>query len=138
MKVNRIFSYPLLLGDNLPNNVQVDWSRKSRKQLSLLNLNLIKLSLLGEIENVMQKYPNLHKVVGNIDSQIKPNDCESDFCPLFKWLLVNAYQNANKIPTSRQHATIIKTFAISLLIYAGPMAYDLVHRTCQQPYLLFK
>ena len=117
--------------------MQVDWSKKSRKQLSLLKFEpgQTKLTdyftLLGEIENVMQKDPNLHKVVANIDSQIKPflpTDCESDFCPLFKRLLINAYQNANKIPTSRRHATIIKKFITSLLIYAGPMAYDLVHR----------
>jgi len=60
-------------------------------------------ALLDKIENVMQKHPELHKVVTNIDSQRKsflPNDCGSDFCPLFKRLLENAYQNVNKIPTS--------------------------------------
>ena len=65
----------------------------------------------------MQKHPELHEVVTNIDSQRKPflpNDCESDFSPLFKQLLVNVYQNINKIPTSQRHDTIIKRFATSL------------------------
>ena len=116
----------------------MDWSRESRKQLSLLKSEdgQTKLTdyftLLDKIENIMQKNPELHKVVANVNSHRKPflsNDCESDFfCPLFKQLLVNAYQNVNKIPTSRRHDTIIKKFATSLLIYAGPMAYDLVHR----------
>lgn len=139
VKVNRVFKYPLLLsrGDNLSTKVQVDWSRKSRKQLSLLKYEpgQTKLTdyftLLDEIENVMEKHPKLHKIVTTIDSQRKsflPNDHESDFCPLFKRLLVNAYQNVKKIPTSRRHDTIIKKFATSLLIYAGPMAYDLVHQ----------
>ena len=76
VKVNRIFSYPLLLstngrGDNLPNNVQVDWSRNSRKHLSLLRFEpgQTKLTdyytLLDDIENVMQKHPELHEVVTN-------------------------------------------------------------------------
>ena len=115
----------------------MDWSRTSRKQLSLLKpecgqTKLIDyFALLDKIENVMQRHPELHKVVTNVDTQLKQlslNDCESNFCPLFKQLLANAYNNANKTPTSRRHDEIIKKFATSLLIYAGPMAYDLIHR----------
>ena len=93
--------------------------------------------MLNNIENIVQKNPELRKVVANVISHGKPffpNNCESDFCPFFKQLLMNAYQNVSKVPTSRRHDTIIKKFAASLLIYAGPMAYDLVHR--QQPCLL--
>ena len=78
----------------------------------------------------MQRHPELHKVVRNVDTQLKQlslNDCESNFCPLFKQLLANAYNNANKTPTSHRHDEIIKKLATSLLIYAGPMAYDLIH-----------
>ena len=85
-------------------------------------------ALLDKIENVMQRHPELHKVVTNVDTQLKQlslNDCESNFCPLFKQLMANAYNNT---PTFHRHDEIIKKFDTSLLIYAGPMAYDLVHR----------
>ena len=105
-------------------SVQVDWSRTSRKQLSLLKSECDQtkvtehFALLDEVKNVMQKDPELHKVVTNVDIQRKkflPNDCESNFCPFFKQLLANAFHNANKIPTSQRHDTIIKKFATSLL-----------------------
>ena len=94
----------------------MDWSRKTRKQLSLLKYEPAQtkltdyFTLLDEIENVMQKHPELNKVVANIDSQRRPflpNNCESNFCPLFKQLLINAYQNVDKIPTSRRHDKIV-------------------------------
>ena len=62
------------------------------------------------------------------EKQLLPNECESNFCPLFKQLLENAHHNLNKIPTSQRYDTIVKKFATSLLIYAGPMAYNLVHQ----------
>ena len=95
----------------------MDWPRTSTKQLSILKFEhgQTKLTdyyaLLDEIENVMQKHPELHKVVTGVDAQRKqllPNDYESHFCPLFKQLLANAYHNVNRIPTSRRHDTIIK------------------------------
>ena len=121
----------------MPANIKVDWSRESRKQLSLLKFDPSQtkltdyFTLLNNIENIVQKNPELHKVVANVNSHRRPffpNNCESGFSPFFKQLLMNAYQNVSKVPTSRRHDTIIKKFATSLLIYAGPMAYDLVHR----------
>ena len=125
MTVNRIFSNPLLLptnkgGKNLPTNVKVDLSRGSRKQLSLLKFEpgQTKLTdyftLLNNIENIMQKNPELHKVVENINTHKRPffpNNCESGFCSFLKQFLMNAYQNVGKIPMSRRHDTIIKKFA---------------------------
>ena len=77
MRINRIFSYPSCCprtGGGESNNIQVDWSRTSRKQLSLLKpeCGQTKLTdyfaLLNKIENVMQRHPELHKVVTNVDT----------------------------------------------------------------------
>ena len=50
------------------------------------------------------------------------------FGSLFKQLLENITLNANKVPQARRHDHIIKKFSTSLLIYAGPRAYNFLHR----------
>ena len=52
-----------------------------------------------------------------------------DICPmLLKQLVVNAEKNALKLPQQRRHALVLKTFATSLYIHSGPMAYNFIHR----------
>ena len=47
--------------------------------------------------------------------------------PVLKQLVSNAQKNAERLPSGRRHSEIIKKFATSLLIYAGPLAYDFLH-----------
>ena len=49
------------------------------------------------------------------------------FGPLFKQLLKNARTNIGKVPQARRHDVIMKKFSTSLLIYAGPRAYNFMH-----------
>ena len=51
-----------------------------------------------------------------------------NFSSLFKHLLENITVNANKVPQAKRHDHIIKKFSTSLLIYAGPRAYNFLQR----------
>lgn len=48
--------------------------------------------------------------------------------PLFNQLLRNAERNAQKLPSRKRHAVVMKKFATSLLIYAGPLAYNFIQQ----------
>ena len=47
---------------------------------------------------------------------------------MLKQLVVNAEKNALKLPQQRRHELVLKTFATSLYILSGPMAYNFIHR----------
>ena len=83
----------------------MDWSRNSRKHLSLLRFEpgQTKLTdyytLLDDIENVMQKHPELHEVVTNKENhscQMIVNQISLHYSSSF-WLM------HTKIPTKFQH-----------------------------------
>lgn len=48
--------------------------------------------------------------------------------PLFQKLMENAEHNSQKLPKQRRHDFVVKKFATSLLIFAGPLAYNFLHR----------
>jgi len=90
---------------------------------------------IDKIINLTETEPDFNEVVENVDLQRKVclDTCSllnitDSFCPLFKKLVLNAQHNISKIPKTQRHNAAIKKFATSLLLYAGPMAYDLVHR----------
>ena len=45
---------------------------------------------------------------------------------LFRQLILNAEKNLEKLPKQRRHQELLKKFSISLFIYCGPIAYDLI------------
>ena len=51
-----------------------------------------------------------------------------DLGTFLKKIVENAKKNTAKFPQSRRHDEIIKKFATSLLLYGGPMAYNLIHK----------
>ena len=53
---------------------------------------------------------------------------ENSVVPIFNKLMENAKHNTLKLPQQRRHDFIIKKFATSLLIFAGPMAYTFLYR----------
>ena len=78
--------------------------------------------------------PDLLKVLNaskdernNILDVFNPLTKCQDFGSFFKQLLRNAENNVSKYPNQRRHDEIIKKFACSLLLYAGPMAYNFIH-----------
>lgn len=51
-----------------------------------------------------------------------------EFQSFFHKIVFNAESNACKQPQSRRHSEVITKFATSLYLYAGSMAYNLVHQ----------
>ena len=52
----------------------------------------------------------------------------NNLSPLLKHLMSNAEKNVQKMPKQRRHNELLKKFATSLLIFAGPLSYEFVHQ----------
>ena len=50
-----------------------------------------------------------------------------EFKSFFQQIISNVERNALKHPHGRRHSEVVKKFATSLFLYAGSMAYNLVH-----------
>ena len=111
-----------------------DWSRTSRNQLSLLkeasDPAQTKITdyyeLLDQIELLVNSNPDYSKVLSEVYNHNYDINTEG-FGPLFKQLLKNAQTNIGKVPQARRHDVIMKKFSTSLLIYAGPRAYNFMY-----------
>ena len=44
--------------------------------------------------------------------------------PVLRQIISNAEKNAQRLPTGRRHSVVLKKFATSLFIYAGPLTYN--------------
>lgn len=87
--------------------------------------------LLDEIEMLAcssEEYGNIineaYKMQRERLTMCHPELGTEKFSSLFKTLLENIIVNASKVPQARRHDHIIKKFSTSLLIYAGPRAYN--------------
>ena len=115
-------------------DMYVDWSRKSRNTLKLLEC--------GEASG-QTKITDYYEVVDRIGVVLKNNynfieqselafnveqNNGSDFHSFFKELLRNAEKNCSKYPTQRRHDNLIKQFATALFVYSGPIAYNFIHK----------
>ena len=122
---------------------KIDWSRESQKKVSMLKVvidpNQTKITdhykLLDEIEMLAcssAEYGNIineaYKMQRERLTMCHPELGTEKFSSLFKTLLENIIVNANKVPQARCHDHIIKKFSTSLLIYAGPRAYNFLQR----------
>ena len=52
----------------------------------------------------------------------------SSFAPILKQLVLNAEKNLDRAPSHRRHSDIMKKFATTLLIYAGPLTYEFIQK----------
>ena len=122
---------------------KIDWSHESRKQLSML-----KVAMDPNQTRITHYYNLLHQMqslaCNNSECQSMINEAyklqrerltmchpelgAENFSSLFKHLLENITVNANKVPQAKRHDHIIKKFSTSLLIYAGPRAYNFLQR----------
>ena len=125
-----------------------DWSRKSRKQLSTLKIATdpaqTKITdffeIIDQIESISRSNPEFNNILQEAcknqqQRQLASHNFTSmkSFSPLLTQLLTNATANVDKtIPQAKRHNAIIKKFSTSLLIYAGPRAYNFLHENMPQ------
>ena len=57
---------------------------------------------------------------------------EFNFIPVLKYIISNAEKNSSLLPKCRRHPEILKKFSTSLLIYAGPLAYEFMQQNLPQ------
>ena len=115
-------------------DIHVDWSRKSRNTLKLLET--------GEATG-QTKITDYCEIVDRIGVVLKENhsfieqselkfnveqNAGSNFHSFFRELLSNAEKNCLKFPTQRRHSNLIKQFATALFVYSGPIAYNFLHK----------
>ena len=60
--------------------------------------------------------------------ELKSAHQTKNLSPLLKQLMINAEKNVQRLPKQRRHDELLKKFATSLLIFAGPISYDFVHQ----------
>ena len=53
---------------------------------------------------------------------------DASFTPILRQLSFNAERNLDQAPNHRQHLEILKKISTALLIYAGPLTYDLIQK----------
>ena len=51
---------------------------------------------------------------------------------MLKQIIANAERNATAVPQAKRHPEVLKKFATALFIYAGPLAYNLLHKNLHQ------
>ena len=115
-------------------DIHVDWSRKSRNTLKVLESG----ETFGQT-----KITHYYETIDKIDVVIKENysiieqselkfnveqSKQTTFQSFFKELLHNAEKNCSKILTQRRHDNKIKQFATALFVYSGPVAYNFIHK----------
>ena len=52
----------------------------------------------------------------------------NEFSPILKRLVLNAEKNLDRLPKQRRHDVLMKKFATSLFIFAGPLSYEFLHQ----------
>ena len=82
---------------------------------------------VGKLIDITSKEPRISAIVEAAQEQMSNRGFES-VSPLFNHLLRNAESNSQKVPKNRRHDEVIKKFATSLLIYAGPLTYNFLHQ----------
>ena len=112
-----------------------DWSRTSRKRLSLLKAGSDSkqcriTSFFKTITQLVRESPAITDILQKAQQQGRGSQFES-VSSMLKALLVNAEKNAQRVCQGMRHQQIVKKFAMSLLIYCGPMAYNFLHRNVQ-------
>ena len=53
---------------------------------------------------------------------------DASFTPILRQLILNAERNLDQAPNHRRQSEILKKISTALLIYAGPLTYDLIQK----------
>ena len=86
------------------------------------------LDFFGIIDNVVMLLEIKEDESHNSISDPVDISQRNKLSPLLKHLMSNAEKNVQKMPKQRRHNELLKKFATSLLIFAGPLSYEFVHR----------
>ena len=109
----------------------VDWSRSARSKRLLAKAGshcaciTDYFHILDDIEKLVKRNDELSKLLQS--SVVPQTDSQTTLTPVLQRILENATENSTKLPTQRRHPMILKKFAVSLFIYAGPLAYEFIH-----------
>jgi len=85
-----------------------------------------KIDLLSKSNNELMKA--LNEANDERKSLFGENE-QVDFKSFFNQIVLNAEKNSTKHPQGRRHTEVVKKFATSPFLYAGSMAYNLVHKS---------
>lgn len=125
---------------------KLDWSYATRKKMSLLKFDPAQSRITDyykTIEKVEELVTSTPELIGMFNfstgclgssqsSEISNSSSATKFCSFFRKIVENANKNADKtIPQVRRHDVVIKKFATSLLLYGGPMAYNLIQKNME-------
>ena len=97
------------------------------------------LQTIDEVEKYARSTPELMNVF-SFSTNLTSSHCldssknsgkQKDFSTFFRQIVENAKKNVGKLPQSRRHDEVIKKFSISLLLYSGPMAYNLIQKNME-------
>ena len=125
---------------------KLDWSYSTRKKMSLLKFDPAQSKItdyyrtIEKVEELVTSTPELISMFKfstiycglNQSSEISNSSNAMKFCSFFRKIVENANNNADKsIPQARRHDAVIKKFATSLLLYGGPMAYNLIQKNME-------
>ena len=80
---------------------------------------------MDEIEQLTRENKTLHDLLTTINQQLSKL-AGTSFPVMLQHLIKNAEKNIGKASKGRRHLEVIKSFAILLFIYTGPMAYKFV------------
>jgi len=86
--------------------------------------------ILNDIEQLLK----VNSKLSDLLQQYKKEQSEAIIChdesftPILRQLILNAERNLDQAPNHRQHSEILKKFSTALLIYAGPLTYDFIHK----------
>ena len=88
--------------------------------------------VLDEVQHLLKKNQQLSDTISQSLHTELLGTSGTTIGTLLQKVLKNIEYNTGKIPTQRRHDTIIKKFATALYIFAGPMAYDFIHKNLPQ------
>ena len=112
----------------------ISWSRTIRKKLSLLKAgsdpSQMKLSVYGDMVCIVAEVLSQTSECKCLwkETSRQSDGGKTEVLSFFQKLVVNAEHNSLELPKQRRHDFVIKKFATSLLIFAGPLAYKFLHR----------
>lgn len=121
------------------NDLSNNWSRSARAKRQLLKAGKDPsqthitdyFRILDNIEQLLDKNLKLSELLQQYNSEDKTatmSNHDSSFTSVLKQLLLNAEKNIERVPKHRRHSDILKKFATALLIYAGPLSYEFIHK----------
>jgi hypothetical protein len=119
-----------------------DWSRSARikRKLEQASTDPAQTQLtdyykvLNSIEKLSQQNEKLSfllqqfQIEGGTHQGTGLTSNHLSLTPVLKQILLNAESNSKKYSTQRTHPEILKKFATSLFIYAGPLAYEFIQQ----------